>query len=302
MRKNLNLLLLLFVCACISSGTAFTGDNPEVYYKTVAAIGLITDRTGAIASGFFINSTTFVTNFHVSEDLDIKSAKIEMRDDRVFKVKRILKEYKAGDLAVIEITGECESALELADGVSINKNSIVYSIGNPTDEDMHVDYFHISKGRIRKIDNDSWYYDNDHGYIHEALVIQHTAIIKPGNSGGPLLNEDGQVIGVNTFFYSDSLNYAVHVKELIEILDKSDIAYNKSTFTEKRYSIKEKKRKTVRERVEYVFERQLEIAEEYYPVFIVIGFTYYGFVFFGIIVFTFYISVSRPKPRKTYSL
>lgn len=298
MKRNLQILVLALFSFNLSAGLSFAQGNPEVYKKTVAAIGLITDRTGAVASGFFVNSKTFITNHHVSEDLDVKSAKIEMKDDRVFKVKRILREYKICDLAVIEITGECDDVLELADGIRISKNDNVYSIGNPTDEDMHVDYFHISKGRIKKVDDDTWYYDNDSKYIHEALVIQHTAIIKPGNSGGPLLNEEGQVIGVNTFFYGDSLNYAIHVNELTAILDKNDIAYNKSSFTEKKYSVKEKKKRSLGERVEYVFERQIEIIEEYSVVFISLTIFYYALVFMGIIIIMVYVITARPNPIK----
>ncbi len=286
------IILLLFL-----TSFSFGQKNTEVYNKTISAIGLITDKTGAVASGFFVNSKIFVTNHHVTNDIDLKSAKIEMRDDRVFKVKKIFREYKLNDLAIVEIADECDNSLELAENTEINKNDNVFSIGNPTDEEMNVDYFHMTKGRIRKIDDDSWFYDVDNGYVHEALVIQHTAVIKPGNSGGPLLNDEGQVIGVNTFFYSDSLNYAVHVDELIEILNKNDIAYNKSVFTEKKFSVKEKKKRNFRERFEYVFERQTEIIEDYSFYFGLYLAFYYTIVMFGVILITVYVITARPKPR-----
>jgi hypothetical protein len=230
--------------------------------------------------------------------MDIKSAKIEMKDDRVFKVKRIVKEYKICDLAVVEISDECETVLELSEGIDIKRNDIVYSIGNPTDEDMNVDYFHMSKGRIKKVDNDTWYYDNESSYIHEAYVIQHTAIIKPGNSGGPLVNADGQVVGVNTFFYGDSSNYAIHVSELTALLDKNDIAYNKSHYKEKQFTFKEKKKRTVAQRFEYVFERQREIIDEYSFIFGILLALYYGAVFFGVIIITVYVIISKPSVKR----
>ncbi len=286
------IILLLFL-----TGFSFAQKNTEVYNKTISAIGLITDKTGAVASGFFINSKIFVTNHHVTFDIDVKSAKIEMKDDRVFKVKRIFKQNKLNDLSIVEIADECDNALELAENTEINKNDNVYSVGNPTDEDMNVDYFHMTKGRIRKIDDDSWFYDVENDYIHEALVIQHTAVIKPGNSGGPLLNDDGQVIGINTFFYSDSLNYAVHIDELIEILDKNNISYNKSTFTEKRFSVKEKKKRNIGEKIEYVFERQIEIIEDYsFYLGLFVAF-YYGIVMLCTIMITVYVITTRPNPR-----
>jgi len=292
MRKTFPVLLLVLLLASAS----FAQTHNDVYKKTIASIGLITDKTGAVASGFFINSNTFVTNHHVTEDLDLRSAKIEMKDDRVFKVKKIVKEIKICDLAIIEITGTCNDILELANDTRIAKNQEVYSIGNPTDEDMNVDYFHLTQGRIRKLDDDSWFYDGDENYTHEAYVIQHTAMIRPGNSGGPLLNKDGQVIGINTFFYSDSLNYAIHIKELVDILESADIAYNKTDFMEKTLTKKERRSRSIGEKVEYVFIRQTEIVKEYTVIFITLGSLYYAFVFFGIIILTVYLLAFRKKP------
>jgi V8-like Glu-specific endopeptidase len=291
-----NIYILLFAAFVTVAG--FAQDKTEVYRKTVASIGLITDRTGAVASGFFVNPKIFVTNHHVTHDLDLRSAKIEMKDDRIFKVKRIVTELKLNDLAIVEISSECDDVLELADGERISRNDDVYSIGNPTDEDMNVEYFHLTKGRIRKVEDDSWFYDTEENYTHEALVIQHTAIIKPGNSGGPLLNNDGQVIGVNTFFYGDSLNYAIHVDELVTLLDKNDIAYNRSSFTEKKFTKKERKSRTIGERVEYVFHRQSEIIEDYSLIFISLLLLYYAAVFFGAIVITIYVISRKPQPRR----
>lgn len=288
--------LLLFV---LLTGYGFAQTSSEVYKKTIASIGMITDRTGAVASGFFVNPKMFVTNHHVTEDLDVKSAKIEMKDDRVYRVKRIVKEFKLCDLAIVEIKDECEDVIELADGVSISRNDEVFSIGNPTDEDMNVDYFHLTKGRINKIDDDSWFYDQDDNYTHEAYVIQHTAMIRPGNSGGPLLNRSGQVVGVNTFFYSDSLNYAIHVSELITILDDNNIAYNKSV-SEKKITKNEKRRFTVAERIERVFEKQGEIIDEYTYVFVSLGALYFAFIFFGIIMIIVYVTAVKSTKRINY--
>lgn len=283
-----SLILVLF------TGITFSQDKSEVYKNTVASVGLITDRTGAVASGFFINPKTFVTNHHVTEDLDMKTAKIEMKDDRVFKVKKIVKEIKVCDLAIVEISSECDDILPLADESGIEYYDDVYSLGNPTDEDMNVDYFHLTKGKIKKIDTDSWFYDGDEDYTHEAYVIQHTAMIKPGNSGGPLLNSRGEVVGVNTFFYGDSLNYAIHINELKSILDDNNIAYNKSV-GEKIFTKKEKRSRTLGERIEYVvFERQFEIIEIYSYVFVSLCALYFAFIFFGIIMIIVYTTAFKP--------
>jgi len=288
----------LALVVLLLSGVTFAQDKTEVYRNTVASVGLITDRTGAVASGFFVNSKIFITNHHVTEDLDLRSAKIEMKDDRVFKVKRIVKEIKLNDLSIVEISSECDDVLPLADESGIRYYDDVYSLGNPTDEDMNVDYFHITKGRIKKIDDDSWFYDGDEKYTHEAYVIQHTAMIRPGNSGGPLLNSRGEVVGINTFFYGDSLNYAIHVNELKSILDDNNIAYNKSV-GEKIFTKKEKRSRTIGERIEFVlFERQFEIIEIYSYIFISLGALYFAFIFFGIIMIIVYITAFKPVSNR----
>jgi S1-C subfamily serine protease len=299
MKKQLYFaLIVVFSYFSLSASLIAGGDNSAVYKKTIGGIGLITDRTGAIASGFFINPKTFITNHHVTDELDVKSAKIEMEDERIYKIKRIVTDYKLGDLAIVEISDECEEVLELAENSGIDRNDIVYSIGNPTDEDMNVDYFHISKGRIKKVEDDSWFYDTENEYTHEAYVIQHTAIIHPGNSGGPLLNEEGEVVGVNAFFYGDSSNYAIHVKELKSLLDQNNIAYNKSSYKEKQYTNKEKKRRTIGESVEHVFERQAEILEDYSLAFGILFSFYYAIVFFGVIIITVYVVISKPTLKR----
>lgn len=300
MKKQFFLLIFAVFSIVISPAGVYitAADNPQVYHKTIGAIGLITDRTGAVASGFFINPKTFVTNHHVTDELDVKSAKIEMKDDRVYKVKKIVTEYKLGDLAIVEISDECDEVLTLAENRDIGRNDIVYSIGNPTDEDMNVDYFHITKGRIKKVEDDTWFYDTEADYTHEAFVIQHTAIIKPGNSGGPLINEDGDVVGVNTFFYGDSSNYAIHIKELKELLDDNNIAYNKSSYKEKQFTTKERKRRTVAEKFEHVFVRQAEIFEDYSIFFGLMFAFYFGVVFFGIIIITVYVITMKPAPKR----
>lgn len=299
MKKQLYLVLfVVFSYLSLNTTAIISGDNPAVYKKTIGAIGLITDKTGAVASGFFVNPKTFITNHHVTDGLDVKSAKIEMKNEHVYRVKKIVTEYKLGDLAVVEISDECDEVLPLAENGDITRNDIVYSIGNPTDEDMNIDYFHISKGRIKKVEDDSWFYDSEESYTHEAFVIQHTAIIHPGNSGGPLINENGEVVGVNAFFYGDSSNYAIHVKELKELLDQNDIAYNKASYKEKEFSTKERKKRSGRERIEHVFDRQAEIFEDYSVVFGILFSFYYAIVFFGVIIITVYVITSKPVPQR----
>jgi V8-like Glu-specific endopeptidase len=287
-KHNIKALSLFFFLWIAVSSYAQPDNN--VYNKAVDAVGLITDRSGAVASGFFINENTFVTNFHVTDELDVKTALIEMKDGRKFKVNKIFKEYRSLDLAVIVTETKSGYSLELEENKEPAADDIVYSLGNPTDKKMHVDHYKMTKGRIKKVREDDWFYDNSSEDLHRALVIQHTAIIKPGNSGGPLLNADGKLIGINTFFYEDSSNYAVHVDELIKILKKNNVTYNKTikeTISEKRES-----EKTFNEKFREIFEQHEYYFSQYYYIFVSLVILYYMFVVLGVIIILLYINVS----------
>jgi hypothetical protein len=233
----------------------------------------------------------------VSSDLDIKTAKIEMKDDRIFTVKKILREYSRQDLAIITTNEDSPDFLELNADKGSKENDIVYSIGNPVDDWNDISYFKMTKGSIKSIDIDDWYYDNNdkESNRHSAFVIQHTAIIHPGNSGGPLVNNKGEVVGVNTFFYDDSLNYAVHVDELVKCLRKNDIAFNK-TVEKTNKEVTKRKEKTVisyREKINRFFEDTNNIILVSF-----IGFFAYGFfVIFLISGISFIVIINNKKKR-----
>ena len=288
-------LLFLFI-----SNSVFAQRSLPLYQNDIEAIGLITDASGFVASGFFINNKIFITNYHVTEGIDIKTAVIDMKDKREFTVKKIIKEYYKKDLAIIEINETSNDYLTLADSEDIRERDKVYSIGNPTDDNFKIDYYAITEGKISDILIDSWYYDKEEfatesEYQHAAFVIKHTATIHPGNSGGPLVNSKGEVVGVNTFFYSDSRNYAIHVSELMRYLRENKIEYNLSKSSENTTVKKEKSN-----RIKRAFEWQYEFLRDNYILFLVLVTLYYLVVVFTIFLLLIYLSISRPKQLVRY--
>jgi S1-C subfamily serine protease len=293
-KKSFLILSLLFL---FISNSSFAQADLPVYKSTVESIGLITDQSGFVASGFFVNDNTFITNYHVSEGIDIKTAVIEMKDGRAFTIKKIIKQYYKKDLAIIQINEASDDYLTLADSADIRDREKVYSIGNPTDDDYKIHYYAITEGKITDILIDDWYYDKEewateNEYQHAAFVIKHTATIHPGNSGGPLLNSDGEVVGINTFFYSDLKNYAIHVSELERYLRENKIEYNQSKSSEKNLVKKQKKNNVVKE----VFSWQYHFLSDN-PVLVIAYFAvYYSVVFFFTLIIVVYLIVSRRKP------
>ena len=138
-------------------------------------------------SGFIISTDGFiVTNNHVIEDaLDIK---VSLADGR--KVSAQIKgSDPSTDIAILKIYENSLKALSFADSDKLQVGQIAIAIGNPLGLQHTVTAGVVSAlGRTLRA--------SDGRLIDD--VIQTDASLNPGNSGGPLVNSSGQVIGVNT--------------------------------------------------------------------------------------------------------
>src|SRR5436309_1990751 len=94
--------LVLAVVYYFAGLNVFAQQDSAVYKSTVDAVGLISDNTGVIASGFFVNGNTFITNYHVSNELNIDSSFIDMKDGREFNVRKVIFQSYETDLAILE--------------------------------------------------------------------------------------------------------------------------------------------------------------------------------------------------------
>jgi S1-C subfamily serine protease len=138
-------------------------------------------------SGFVISSDGYiVTNNHVIEDaIDIK---VNFSDGRIEKAE-LKGTDPSTDIAVIKIYGFGQKALSFADSDSLKVGQIAIAIGNPLGLQHSVTAGVVSAlGRTLRATNGRLIDD----------VIQTDAALNPGNSGGPLVNSSGQVIGINT--------------------------------------------------------------------------------------------------------
>ncbi len=138
----------------------------------------------AMGSGFIISPDGYIlTNNHMVGDA--KKVEIELTDDRKFTAK-IVGTDPVSDVAVVKIDAENLPYLELGDSDTLEVGEWVLAIGNPLGLSHTVTAGIVSaKGRsvgLADIEN----------------FIQTDAAINRGNSGGPLINLDGKVVGINT--------------------------------------------------------------------------------------------------------
>jgi serine protease Do len=139
----------------------------------------------SLGSGFVIDKEGFiVTNNHVVENAD--QIKVRLADEREFDAKIIGRDPKT-DLALIKIDDAKDVApLKMGDSEKLEVGSWVLAVGSPFGLEQTVTAGIVSaKGRFIGAGP----YDD---------FIQTDASINPGNSGGPLLNMNGEVIGINT--------------------------------------------------------------------------------------------------------
>ena len=160
-------------------GFPFGGMGPQQQPQAVEAKG----------SGFIINSNgTIVTNNHVVKDA--KTVTVTLSDGDNFPAKVIGTDPKT-DLAVLKIeTGKPLPYVELGDSKDVAAGQWVIAMGNPFGLGNTV-----TTGIVSALGRDI----GDGPYDR---FIQTDAPINEGNSGGPLLNQEGQVIGVNTAILS----------------------------------------------------------------------------------------------------
>jgi serine protease Do len=145
----------------------------------------------ALGTGFVIDSDGFIlTNNHVVEKGE--EIKVKLSDGKEFVAKIVGRDPKT-DRALIKIDSDVSLIpLPIGDSDALEVGEWVVAIGNPfglghtvTAGIVSAKYRHLGTGA----------YDN---------FIQTDASINPGNSGGPLLNAEGQVVGVNTAIYSQT--------------------------------------------------------------------------------------------------
>ena len=169
----------------------------------VVSIRVLSQEGGGLGSGFVIDEDGhIITNYHVvrgAEDLEIAFS-------NGYKTRgQVLGTDSDSDIAVIKVDVPAEqlNPLPLGDSNQIKVGQIVIAIGNPLGYDGTMTTGVISSvGRTLE----SLHEAPGGNFFTAGDIIQTDAAINPGNSGGPLLNLNGEVIGVNFAIESNSID------------------------------------------------------------------------------------------------
>jgi serine protease Do len=150
-------------------------------------------REGA-GSGFIISEDGYIlTNSHVVGDAT--KITVKLHDGREFEAEKVGSDDKS-EVAIIKIDADKLPTVALGDSSNLEVGEWVIAVGNPFGLTETV-----TAGIVSALGR------SNIGITDYEDFIQTDAAINPGNSGGPLLNIDGEVIGINTAIYSQSGGY-----------------------------------------------------------------------------------------------
>ena len=169
----------------------------------VVSIQVITDQGGGQGSGFvFDQQGHIVTNLHVVDG----ATQIEVDFPSGVKVYgKTIGTDSDSDIAVLKVDVPASqlTVLPLGSGAALRVGQTVVAIGNPFGLTGTMTLGIVSaKDRTM----DSLHETASGGYFSSGAVIQTDAAINPGNSGGPLLNLNGEVVGINRAIRTDTTN------------------------------------------------------------------------------------------------
>lgn len=165
---------------------------------SIVALDKISQPLG-YGSGFIIDNETIVTNVHVIEGSN--SAYVLMNgQEKKYSVSGYVAIDKTNDLVILKVSGLYGTALTLGSETFPDIGEKIYAVGNPKGLNGT-----FSEGIISGIRD-----------LTTNQVLQITAPISPGSSGGPVLNSSGQVVGIAFASFSEgqNLNFAIPVKYL----------------------------------------------------------------------------------------
>ena len=191
--------------------TAVNAQSPQqIAQKALASTVLLVmeDANGqplSLGSGFFVRNGQVATNLHVVKGASRGYAKLVSQKTK-YDVEGITAVDAERDLVVLKISVPGAQVISLGDSDMVQVGSPIYAVGNPRGLEGTFSQGIISS--VRKVGTDK--------------ILQLTAPISPGSSGGPVLNDKGQVIGVSvaTFRGGQNLNFAIPSNYLKKLIGK----------------------------------------------------------------------------------
>ena len=174
----------------------------------------------SIGSGIIINHEGYIiTNAHVVEGAT--KIVVILPDNRQFEAE-LIGIARLQDIAVLKISGDNLPIAKLGMSSDLIIGEWSIALGNPYGFMIKDSKPSVSVGVISAVDRD--FSQNEEGKVYKKM-IQTDAAINPGNSGGPLVNILGEIIGINTFIFSENggsigIGFAIPIDRVKKIVEE----------------------------------------------------------------------------------
>ncbi len=191
---------------------AFSQTAMNVAKKAFPSVVMIVmnDANGqpnTIGSGFFVADGIVASNFHVVEGASGGFVKI-IGDKAKYDIEGVVGLDEFHDLVLLQVNAASAVPLTLGDSKTLVIGEEVFAVGNP--EGLEGTFSQGIISSIRELEGGS--------------LVQLTAPISPGSSGGPVLNDKAEVVGVTVATYKggQNLNFAIPSQYLKDLLSKRE--------------------------------------------------------------------------------
>lgn len=198
----------------VSQGQPSTATVVEKIKASVVLIEVGRSDSAGSGTGFFVSDDGYIaTNYHVVEGA--MQIRVTLYDGTVKNAELI--GYRAeDDIAIIKIAGRKYPPLAIGNSDILMAGDVAIAVGNPGGADGG---WTTTKGiisatnRILSVEEDA--------YFSEMKMLQTDAQVNPGNSGGPLCNEKGEVIGIITRKMNDyeGMGYAIPITDAMRTVN-----------------------------------------------------------------------------------
>ncbi len=184
---------------------------------SVVVIEVRTESGGGTGTGIIMTSDGYIaTNHHVIEDAT--RIKVTFYDGTVLDAETV-GSSEMDDLAVIKVEAAGLPAATFAHSDDCYVGQTVYAIGTPAGADFG---WTTTKGIVSYKDREVKIYNDDKTLQKKLRLLQTDANVNPGNSGGPLINTKGEVVGVVSMKLADGyegIGFAIPSDGAVEILE-----------------------------------------------------------------------------------
>ena len=198
---------------------ASLADLVDSVIDSVVTVVVAKDGGTGFGSGFvYTDDGYIITNYHVIEGA--KSIKVMCTDGRE-RPAELIDGDELSDVAVIRVLNLGLTPLAIGDSDTLRVGEDVIAIGTPVDTDYAGT---VTKGIISGIKRTVRVYESS-GLLEKTMeMIQTDTTLNHGNSGGPLLNMRGEVVGINTMKYyasdaGDTLYFSIQINDAVAIAD-----------------------------------------------------------------------------------